>query len=93
MTEATEHNTLSLQIVSVGISAFLYCLTALLSRGLPGGSAVKNLPAMQETRFNPWVRKIPWGRKLQSTSVFLSGKSHGQRRAIVYGITKELDTT
>ena len=21
---------------------------------------VKNLPAMQETRFDPWVRKIPW---------------------------------
>ena len=20
---------------------------------------VKNLPAMQETRFNPWIRKIP----------------------------------
>ena len=21
---------------------------------------VKNPPAMQEIRFNPWVRKIPW---------------------------------
>ena len=29
--------------------------------------------------FNPWVRKIPWRRKWQPTSVFLPGKSHGQR--------------
>ena len=25
----------------------------------PGGSAVKNLPANEETQFDPWVRKIP----------------------------------
>jgi len=25
---------------------------------------VKNLPVMQETRFDPWVGKIPWRRKL-----------------------------
>ena len=30
-------------------------------------------------RFNLWVRKIPWSRKWQPTSVFLPGKSHGQR--------------
>ena len=54
----------------MGVSAFFYCLTALLSSGLPGGSVVKNLPTMQETRFNPWVRKIPWRKKLQSTPVF-----------------------
>ena len=29
--------------------------------------------------FNPWVRKIPWGRKWQPTPVFLPGKSHGRR--------------
>ena len=29
--------------------------------------------------FDPWVRKIPWSRKWQSTPVFLPGKSHGQR--------------
>ena len=28
--------------------------------GFPGGSTVKNLPASQETGFNPWVGKIPW---------------------------------
>jgi len=29
--------------------------------------------------FDPWVSKIPWGRKWQLTLVFLPGKSHGQR--------------
>ena len=28
---------------------------------------------------DPWVRKIPWGRKWQPTPVFLPGKSYGQR--------------
>ena len=30
-------------------------------------------------RFNPWVRKIPWSRKWQSTPVFLPGEFHGQK--------------
>ena len=29
--------------------------------------------------FDPWVRKMLWRRKWQPTSVFLSGKFHGQR--------------
>ena len=32
---------------------------------------VKNLPAMQETRFNSWVRKICWGKDRLPTPVFL----------------------
>ena len=28
---------------------------------------------------NPWIGKIPWRRKWQSTPVFLPEKSHGQR--------------
>ena len=35
-------------------------------------------------RFNPWVRKIPWRRKWQPTSVILPGKSHGQRSLAGY---------
>ena len=31
---------------------------------------VKNLPAMQETWVDPWVRKISWRRKWQLTLVF-----------------------
>ena len=29
--------------------------------------------------FNPWIRTIPWSRKWQPTTIFLPGKSHGQR--------------
>ena len=52
----------------------------------PGGSAVKkeNLPAMQDTWFNPWVRKIPWRWEWVSTPVFLPRKPHGQRSLAGY---------
>ena len=33
---------------------------------------IKNLPAMQEPGFNPWVGKIPWRRAWQPTPVFLA---------------------
>ena len=35
----------------------------------------KNLPAMRETRFTPWIEKIPWKRAWQPTPVFLPGES------------------
>ena len=44
-----------------------------------GGSAVKNPPAMQETKVQSWVGKISQRRKWQLTPIFLPGKSHGQR--------------
>ena len=40
---------------------------------------VKNLPAMQKTRFDPWVRKIPRRREWLNTPVFLPGEFYGQR--------------
>ena len=46
--------------------------------------ALKRLPTMRETRFNPWVGKIPWGRKWQPTPVCLPGKSYGQKNLVVY---------
>ena len=30
-------------------------------------------------RFNPWVGKIPWGRRWKPTPVFLPGKFHRQK--------------
>ena len=46
-------------------------------------------------RFNPWVGKIPRRGKWQPTTVFLAGKSHGQRSLVGYNSwgCKELDTT
>ena len=45
--------------------------------------------------FEPWVEKIPWRRKWQSTPVLLPGKSHGQRSLVGYSLwgRKELGTT
>ena len=43
---------------------------------------VKNLPAMQETQFNNWVRKIPWRRKWQPTPVFLPGETQGRQSLV-----------
>ena len=40
---------------------------------------VKNLPVMQEIRFDTWVGKIPWRREWQPTPVFLPEEFHGQR--------------
>ena len=59
------------------------------------GSAVKNPPAVQETSFIPWFRKIPWRRKWQLTPVFLPGKSHGEQSLAGYRpwVYKESDTT
>ena len=56
---------------------------------------VTNLPATQETGFDPWVRKIPWRRKWQSTPVFLPGECHGQMNLVGYSPwdCKESDTT
>ena len=50
---------------------------------------VKNLPAMWETWFNPWVGKIPWRRERLPTPVFWPGEFHG-----LYSVGhKESDTT
>ena len=38
---------------------------------------VKNLLAMRETWFDPWVGKIHWRRERLPTSVFLPGEFHG----------------
>ena len=48
----------------------------------PIAQTVKNLPAMQETGFNPWVGKIPCRRERQPTPVLLPEESHGQRTLV-----------
>ena len=40
--------------------------------------------ACRRPGLDPWVRKIPWRRKLQPTRVFLPGKSHRQRNLAGY---------
>ena len=50
-----------------------------LSRWLSGKELAYQYRRCKRHGFYPWVRKIPWRRKQQHTSVFLTGKSHGQR--------------
>ena len=38
--------------------------------------------------FDPWVGKIPWRRKWQTTPTFLPEKSHKAWQATVHGVTK-----
>ena len=56
---------------------------------------VKNLPAMQETGFDPWMGKIPWRREWERTPVFLPREFHGQRSLESYSPwgRKRLDMT
>ena len=51
----------------------------------PGGSdGENNLPAIQETGFDPWFGKILWRWKWLPTPVFLLGEFHGQRILVGY---------
>ena len=66
--------------------------------GFPGGSVIKNPPAMQVMQ-EMQVQTLGWENPLeeawQPTPVFLPGESHGQRSLVgssPYG-HKELDTT
>ena len=57
-----------------------------LDGGFLGGASGKE-PSYQYRRhkrngFYLWVRKIPWRRAWQPTSVFLPGESHGQRSLV-----------
>ena len=50
-----------------------------------GGASVKEPTCQYRTcLLDPWVRKIPWKRKWQPTSVSLPGESHGQRNLAGY---------
>ena len=75
------------------------CLTMLCSAASQVALAVKNLPAnvrdAKRLRFDPWLGKIPWGRKWQPTPVFLPGKFHRQRSLAGYSPWghRESDTT
>ena len=74
--------------MSGGVVLFGFMLNFLLVsgsiKGFPGGSVLKNLPAVQDPGFNLWVRKIPWERKWLPTSVFLPGKFCRQRSLAGY---------
>ena len=82
-----------LQHVSLSIHNYLpfqfnFPRQSILSIGLPRWLSDKESACQcrrhQRCGFNPWVRKIPWRRKWQSTPVFLPGESCGQRSLMGY---------
>ena len=58
--------------------------------GFPGGTVVKNPPANAGgLGFDPWVGKIPWGRKWQHLSPCLENPmDRGAWQATIHGVTK-----
>ena len=53
--------------------------------GFPGGSVVKESACQCRRPWSdPWVKKIPWRRKWQPTSIFLLEEFHGQRSLVGY---------
>ena len=53
------------------------------------------MPAVQETEFSPWIKKIPWRREWQPAPIVLPGNPHGQKSLAVSSSwdCKELDVT
>ena len=52
--------------------------------GFPGGSVMKNLPAIQKLQVQSLGREDPHGREWQPAPVFLPLKSHGPRSLAGY---------
>ena len=73
----------------------LYNARLHISRASRLAQIVKNLSAMWEIWFSPWVRKIPWRMAWQSTPVFLAGQSREQKSLVGYSPwgLEEWDTT
>ena len=75
---------LSMGLHRVGHNWSDLAAAAILIRASLVAQTVKRLPIIRETRFDPWVRKLPWIRKWQPTPVFLPGKSHRRRIPVGY---------
>ena len=63
--------------------------------GFPGGSGIKNSPAMQETWVQFLGQEVPLEKEMTPHSSIVPKKSHGQRSlaGIIHGDTKESDMT
>jgi len=71
------------------LSLHPFYLISILLNGLPWLLSGKEFTCNAEDAcgrhgFGPWVRKIPWRRKWQPTSVFLPGNFHEQKNLAGY---------
>ena len=79
----------AMQLFSPSLKEMFFCSVIVLS-SFPDRSAGKKKKKKiflqcrryRRSRFDPWVRKIPWRWKWPLTPVFLSGKSHDQRSLV-----------
>ena len=85
-------------ILSRVLSTLLHVSCSVVSSSVEPGWWLRRLSVCLQCGrpgFDPWVGKIPWRRKWQSTPVLLPGKSHRQRSLVGYSPwgRKESDTT
>ena len=73
----------------------LYVDIHIQAQGFPGGSMVKNLPAMWETQVQFLGQEDPWRREWQPTPVLQPRECHGLWSLADYSLKgrKESDTT
>ena len=73
------------QTVTMSDGFYIFIDFLRFTEGLPGVSDSKSI-CLQCGRpgFDPWVGKVPWRRKWQSTPVLLPGKAHGWRNLVGY---------
>ena len=89
------HCCVSFSLVAASRDYSLVAVHGLLI-AMAGGSDSKSICLRcGRSRFDPWVRNIPWRGKWQPTPVLLPGKAHGQRSLVGYSPWghKESDTT
>ena len=71
-----------------GILETNFCILQITFWNFPGGSSGKERTCqykkLKRHGFHPWVRKIPWRRAWQPTTVFLPGESHRWRSLMDY---------
>ena len=65
--------------ISVGFILGMQCWCRASQEVVVAKSLLANVGDAERPECDPWVRKIPWRRKWQTTPVLLPGKSHGQK--------------
>jgi len=68
----------------VGCQSLLQGIFPTFSGSASGKEPVCPCRRCKRLGFSPWVGKIPWSRKWQTTPVFLPEKFHGQRSLAGY---------
>ena len=82
----TYHHNFQSRLLPVCVWSFMNIFgETLLSIGFPWWFRGQSLYLQcRRPGFHLWVKKIPWRRNWQPTSVFLPGESHGQRSLVGY---------